>query len=85
MVTRMKTTVELSDALLDEARRAAREDGLTLRALLEAGLRRELAERQPRREFTLREASFRGRGLQTAMREGGWERVRDAVYEGRGA
>lgn len=81
----MKTTVELSDALLDEARKVARDDGLTLRALLEAGLRRELAARQPRREHSLRDASFRGRGLSPPLREGGWAALRDAAYEGRGA
>ncbi len=81
----MKTTVELSDALLDEARRVARDDGLTLRALLEAGLRRELAAREPHRAFILRDGSFRGRGLSPALREGGWAELRDAAYEGRGA
>lgn len=38
----MKTTVELTDQLADEARRIARARGLTLRELIERGLRAEL-------------------------------------------
>jgi hypothetical protein len=39
MVTHMKTTVEISDGLLDEARRLAAREATTVRALIEAGLR----------------------------------------------
>ena len=39
----MKTTVELSDELLMAAKKAAIERRTTLRALVESGLRRELA------------------------------------------
>ena len=35
----MKTTIELSDALMDQAKSAARSQGITLRALIESGLR----------------------------------------------
>jgi hypothetical protein len=38
----MKTTVDLSDALLIAARKRAAEEGTTLRAIVERGLRREL-------------------------------------------
>jgi hypothetical protein len=34
----MKTTVEISDSLLREARKLARREGTTLRALVEQGL-----------------------------------------------
>jgi len=39
MVTHMKTTVEISDALLNEARQVATQEHTTLRALFEEGLR----------------------------------------------
>jgi Arc/MetJ family transcription regulator len=86
MVICMKTTVEISDALLEEARRVAGRERTTVRALIEDGLRRVLGERQRRRRaFALRRVTFRGNGLHESMAGAGWERVRDAAYEGRGA
>ena len=82
----MKTTVEISDALLEEARRAAAREKTTVRALIEDGLRRVLGERGRRRQaFSLRRASFKGDGLQPEVADAGWERLRDISYEGRGA
>lgn len=82
----MKTTVEISDALLDEAKRLATRDGTTLRQLIEDGLRRVLRERKAKRSrFTLRDASFGGRGLTPEFRETSWDKMRDAIYDGHGA
>jgi hypothetical protein len=82
----MKTTVDIPRPLLEEARRAADRDGTTLKALVEAGLRRVLAEQRKKlAAFRLRDASFRGEGLQPGVATGSWEAVRDAIYEGRGA
>jgi hypothetical protein len=80
----MKTTVEIADALLDEAKRVAAKEGTTVRALIEQGLRRALAERRRGPRFRLRRATFKGKGLQPGVEELGWERVRELVYEGRG-
>jgi Arc/MetJ family transcription regulator len=80
----MKTTIEIPDALLAEARRAAEKQGVTLRALMEAGLRKMLREGGSA-GFRLRRATFRGRGLQDGVQEGDWERIRDLAYKGRGA
>jgi hypothetical protein len=41
----MKTTVEIADPLLREARKIAARERTTLRALVEQGLRRVVAER----------------------------------------
>ena len=48
MAAYMKTTIEISDALLVQAKARAHERGTTLRALVEEGLRGVLAE-PPRR------------------------------------
>lgn len=80
IVTHMKTTVEISDDLAEAVRRLAAEENTTLRALIEAGLRRILEERQQVPSFRLRDASFPGEGLQAEFREVGWERFREAAY-----
>jgi len=80
----MKTTVEISDPLLREARKLAAREGVTLRTLIERGLHRVVAETRPAVPFKLRRASFKGKGLQPDLRHASWERVRDLAYEGRG-
>jgi hypothetical protein len=85
MVSSMKTTVDIPAPLLDEARRAAERHGTTLKALVEAGLRRVLGEYRGRGgSFRLRDARFRGEGLHPEAASS-WEAVRDAIYQGRGA
>jgi hypothetical protein len=84
MATHMKTTIEISKAVLTAAKTVAAREGTTLRALVEEGLRKVLAERRARPEFRLRKVSFAGRGLRPEVRDGGWEAMRDLAYEGRG-
>lgn len=79
----MKTTIEIPDALLEEAKRVAARDKTTLRALVEAGLRAVLTKRRRRDRFRLRDASFRGTGLSEEFNGTDWERIREAAY-GRG-
>ena len=80
----MKTTIDIPDALLDEARKLATREGSTLRALIEEGLRRFVAGRKRACTFHLRKATFKGDGLQPGVAAGPWERIRDMAYEGRG-
>ncbi len=63
MVTHMKTTIEIADTLLAEARQLAAREKTTLRSLVEEGLRRIFQERMQAPGFRLREASFCGKGL----------------------
>jgi hypothetical protein len=80
----MKTTIDIADSLLSEAKSQAAQEGTTLRALVEEGLRRVLEQRQNQGPFRLRRACFAGNGLQQGVREGLWERIREMIYEGRG-
>ena len=80
----MKTTIEISDSLLDEAKRLAAKEGTTVRAFVEQGLRRVLGERKSRGVFRLRKATFKGKGLQPGVKDATWERIRETVYQGRG-
>lgn len=79
----MKTTVEISDPLLARARKVAARRGTTVRALIEEGLRRVVAQDRAPGRFALRDRSFGSGGLRPEA-EGGWERIRDLAYEGRG-
>ena len=64
----------------------AQRERVTMRSLVEAGLRRVLADhsRIKRGGFRLRKATFRGKGLQPGLEGASWDRIRDASYEGRG-
>ena len=60
----MKTTIEIPDPLLDQARKIAARDGETLRSLVEQGLRTVVAQRTAKdKPFRLRDASVKGDGL----------------------
>jgi hypothetical protein len=80
----MKTTFDLPDALLEEARKVAAKRSTTVKALVEAGLRREVRERSHGVSFELRDASFGGKGLQKEVEGASWERLRELAYDGRG-
>ncbi|MFO0590772.1 MAG: type II toxin-antitoxin system VapB family antitoxin [Polyangiaceae bacterium] len=80
----MKTTVEISDALLEEARRLLASEKTTLRALIEEGLRLVIEEHTERKPFKLRPAAFKGRGLRPEVKDADWSAIRDMAYEGRG-
>ena len=80
----MRTIIDISDPLLQEARKIATRDRTTLRALVEQGLRVVVAERRRKTTFRLRKASFKGRGRR-ADTDATWDRLRDLAYEGRGS
>ena len=85
MVTHMKTTVEISDSLLKEAKAVAAEQGTTLRELIQSGLQRVLKERARKKpQFTLSDESVGGKGLNPDFEEGGWDAIRREIYAGRG-
>ena len=81
----MKTTIDLSDELASAAKAYAASENMTLRALIERGLRMVLRADREAEPFTLRDASVEGRGLQPAFRDAEWSRIREAIYEGRGS
>jgi hypothetical protein len=76
----MKTTVEISEPLLAEAKALAAREGTTLRALIERGLRELIRARPGDRPFRLRDGSVGGNGLQSPFREGDWPRIRSTIY-----
>ncbi len=84
MYTRMKTTIDISDPVLNQARKLAARQGTTVKALVELGLRRIIAEQRQTGTFRLRRASFKGNGLKPEWRDASWERLRELAYEAHG-
>jgi hypothetical protein len=76
----MKTTIEIADDLLERAKRQARRERKTLRAVVEEALRQRLTGSSSPASFRLRKHPFGGHGLQPSVAEGQWETVRDLIY-----
>ena len=59
----MRTTIDIRDELLRQAKKKAADDGLTLRELFDAALAAYLGRQGPRRRYKLRWKTERGRLL----------------------
>jgi predicted transcriptional regulator len=81
----MKTTIELPDELMKQARRVAQKEGCTLRALIEEGLQRTIKARQEAARRTLDSPSYGGSGLTEEFKGASWSRIRDEIYREQGA
>jgi hypothetical protein len=84
MASHMKTTIQIPDSLLEDARKVAAKERTTLKALVEEGLRLIVAKRKRSSVYRLRKASFKGTGLQPHLSRTSWNQIREKVYEGRG-
>jgi len=85
MGSHMKTTIDISDLLLRQAKALVRKKGITLRELVEQGLKMALRERQVRpAAFKLQDASVSGKGLQPDAAAMSWEQIRYLSYQGHG-
>lgn len=77
----VKTTVDIADPVLSEARKFAAREGTTLRSLIEEGLRRVLAEKRRKSTFRLRLVTAGGQGLRPELRGASWDEIRALSYE----
>lgn len=85
MGAHMKTTIDINDTLLLQAKQLAAKQQGTLKSILEAALRQFLeTHSESRSPFKLRKHTFCGNGLQADKVEGDWNSIRDSIYEGRG-
>ena len=86
MVTHMKTTIDIDDALFERAKLVAERDRITFRALVEEGLQTVLDRRaNSGAVFRLRDASVAGSGVQPGVDLANREGMLALIYEGRGA
>ena len=76
----MKTTIEIADPLLKQAKALAAKERLTLRILIEEGLRFALEARTKTspEKFRLRDGSFRGKGLRPGVQ---WTDLAALAYD----
>jgi hypothetical protein len=77
----VKTTVDITDSLLAQAKQLAAARSTTLRQIIEEGLRNVIETKQEQ-PFRLRDGSFGGQGM---LRKMTWDEIRDEIYQGRGA
>ena len=82
MGTHMKTTVEIADPLFAEAKAEARRRGTTVRALIEDGLRRVIADPLPA-SYVLADCSYGTGGPTNAWLGATWDEKLEVIYEGR--
>jgi hypothetical protein len=82
----VKTTIEINDALLRQAKQVALDRKLSLKAVVEAALRQFLnqsgAPHAP--GFKLRKCTIKGEGLQPGLDWHDWDKIRALIYEDRG-
>jgi hypothetical protein len=81
----MKTTIELPDELVKQARLVAQQEGSTLRALVEEGLQRSLGARRASAHRQLDFPAYGTSGLTREFEGAAWSRLRDEIYRDHGA
>lgn len=76
----LKTTLDIQDALLERAKRHAKRIRRPLRAIVEEGLRRVLAERSTPEAYTLPDASVGDPGAADPLETLSWQDLRREIY-----
>ncbi|HEX2612810.1 MAG TPA: DUF2191 domain-containing protein [Fibrobacteria bacterium] len=76
----MKTTIDIADDLLAQGKQIAEEEHVTLRSLVEEGLRYVLTRRGHIKVFRWKPVTIKGRGLNPEFADAGWDGVRGAIY-----
>ncbi len=79
IVGSMKTTIDITDNLLTEAKLTASQENRTLREIIEASLRKYLAEKKTKSDFELKNKSFSGLGLQAGASLD-WSDLSEKIY-----
>ncbi len=81
----MKTTIDISDNLLNRARELARQEKTTLKELTEEGLQLVLSRRGQGSARRIKPVIVQGQGLSPALKGKSWEEIRDEIYRGYGS
>ena len=78
----MKTTIEISDALLSRAKRHAKKTGKPLRLIVEEGIRRVLDSEPARTGYRLPDRSVGNPRAKNPLEAFTWQDLRDEIYGG---
>jgi predicted transcriptional regulator len=81
----MKTTIDIADDLFERVQRLAEEQGTTLRALTEEGLRLVLDRNRARPTEIPPLVVFGEGGLADEFKEKNWNEIRQEIYREHGA
>ena len=81
----MKTTIDISDHIMNQSRELARQEHVSLKELVEQGLQLVLQSKAQAATGKVKPVTFKGKGLSPAFRGASWEQIRRAAYEGHGA
>jgi len=81
----VKTTIDISDHLLNRAKDVARREKSTLKELTEEGLELALARRASSKTRPVKPVVFKGQGLAPEFQGKSWAEIREEIYKGSGA
>ena len=81
----MKTTIDISDNLLNRAKALARQEKTTLKEITEEGLHLVLSRRGHGPARKVNPVVVQGQGLSAAFRGKSWAEFRDEIYRGYGS
>ena len=76
----MKTTLDIHDELLNQAKRHARETRRPLRAVVEEGLRMVLSKEPGAKSYVLPDRSYGGSEVHDPLASYTWSELRDIIY-----
>lgn len=76
----MKTTIDIHDELLSQARQHARATGRSLRAVIEEGIRLVLSAPKPQGTYTLPDMSVGGPDAADPLAGVSWQELREMIY-----
>ncbi len=80
MVSHMKTTVDIANPLLEEAKRLSDKEKTTLRALIEEGLWEVITKRKSGGEVSASKGQLQRQRLKKKIQGESWDKIRSAAY-----
>lgn len=83
MLSNMKTTIDLPDALYHEVKSLAQKRNASLKEIIYQALQIFMKQAQGKKStrFKLKRASVKGNGLQERCSELSWEQIRELSYQ----